>query len=1036
MRRFAKFLSVLGLGVLGLGLWNHQATGKAKPSAPAPQSPVDFNRDIRPILSDHCFSCHGFDKNRRKADLRLDTKDGLLGSGDNGPIVKPGDPSQSDLLSRIHLPESDAKHMPPKKGGKALDASQVKLLERWIQEGAKWKGHWAFEPLAKASPPVFNNPWGKSPIDAWIYQGMVREGFKPSPEADRRTLLRRLSFDLTGLPPTPGELAAFESDTAPNAYEKQVDRLLASPRFGERMAMWWLDVVRYADSVGYHGDQEVSVHPFREYVIQSFNSNVPFDRFSREQIAGDLLPNAGEREKIASGYNRLGMMSAEGGVQDKEYLAKYAAERVRNASGVWLGVTFGCAECHDHKYDPLATKEFYQFEAFFADIKEQGLYGGNEWGSKMRVPTPAQKAELAKADADLVKARAEADKAAANFPWKTDLARWKSTTPAKAEALDKVTLKKEADGFLLAQGPNPAKNTYTLTFDKDLPKTIQGVRVEAWPKAGLPGGGPGRAGNGNFVLSEIELAWKAADGKLTPIELKSARATFEQTHATDKNPYKRWAAEAAIDKDVKGPTWGWAVLGDENRPQAAEFFAEKSINLPEGASLVVTLKQNLDNPQHTLGNFRVLLAGEKPQSLLWPWPKAVGDALAREAKERTPAQTQEIEKFSRELGAANDPTRAALAELVRKRDEIANQAATTLVTETVPPRQIRVLARGNWMDEKGEVVQPGTPAVLPPLKGLKPGQRATRLDLANWIVSAENPLTSRVIANRLWKLMFGAGLSRNLDDLGSQGDRPSHPELLDHIAQRLIDGNWDIKAFLKELVMTQAYRQSSEEDAVRREKDPANRLLSRQGRFRLDAEVVRDTVLYEAGMLTEKIGGPSVRPYQPAGYWAYLNFPTREWQSSQGSDLYRRGLYVHWQRQYLHPSMLAFDAPCREECTPDRSRSNTPLQALVLLNDPIYVEAARVLGENTARQTGSDTQRLEWMTQKIINRKPGIQEKEILDNLLSQQRARFKASPAQAKELVSTGEWPKAQGIDPAEHAAWTMVARALFNLHETITRE
>ena len=1030
MPRLSTIASILGLGLGALVVLGETSTIPV-----APQRPIHFNRDIRPILADHCFSCHGFDKNRRKAELRLDTKEGLLGAGDNGPIVKPGDLGQSDLSVRIHLTEDTAKHMPPKKGGKPLAPEQVKLLDRWIQEGAKWQGHWAFEPLAKATAPQQETPWAKSVIDAWIQQGLSHAGLKPSPEADRRTLLRRLSFDLTGLPPTPEEVATFEADTSANAYEAQVDRLLASPRFGERMAMWWLDLVRYADSVGYHGDQEVVVHPFREYVIQSFNANVPFDRFTREQVAGDLLPQAGEREKIASGYNRLGMMSAEGGVQDREYLSKYAAERVRNASGVWLGITFGCAECHDHKYDPLGTKEFYQFEAFFADIKERGLYNGSDWGSNMRVPTPAQKADLAKLDGELAKARAMAASGTSSFPWKKDLTLWTLATATKAEALNAVTLKKGPDAFLLAQGPNSATNTYTLSFEKDLPKTLQGVRIEAWPKAGLPGGGPGRADNGNFVLSEIEIAWKGPDGKLFPIELKTARATFEQTLSPGKNPYKRWAVMAAIDKDAKGPTWGWGVLGDEKRPQAAEFFAEKPVSIPVGATLVVTLKQNLDNPKHTLGNFRVLLSSENPKSLLWPWSKAVGDGLSVDGK--TSAEQQKaIEEFGKTLGAANDPSQKTLAELVQKREQMANLAATTLITETVPPRPIRVLARGNWMDEKGEVVQPGTPSILPPIKGIKPGQRPTRLDLANWIVSPENPLTSRVVVNRLWKLLFGAGLSRNLDDLGTQGDHPSHPELVDYLSQRFIDSKWNIKSFLRELVTSNAYRQSSEESPTLREKDPANRWLSRQGRHRLDAEVVRDTVLLEAGMLVEKIGGPSVRPYQPPGYWSHLNFPTREWQSSRGDELFRRGLYVHWQRQYLHPSMLAFDAPCREECTPDRGRSNTPLQALVLLNDPIYVEAARVLGEKALRQTGSDTKRIQWMTQRVINRNPNLQEREILETLLQKQRKQFAANPAKATELVSIGEWPKAQGLDAAEHAAWTMVARALFNLHETITRE
>ncbi len=1009
-----------------------------EPAAPVPPSQkVEFNRDIRPILSDHCFSCHGFDKNRRKADLRLDTKEGLLGTGDNGPIVKPGTPAQSDLLTRVCLEEGDGKKMPPKKGGKPLSAMQVRLLEQWIREGAVWEGHWSFQPVVRRKAPSLNDPWARSEIDSWILAAMKREGFaKPSPEADRRTLLRRLSFDLTGLPATADEIAAFEKDLSPDAYEKQVDRLLASPRFGERMAIWWLDLVRYADSVGYHGDQDVSVYPFREYVIQSFNDNVPFDRFTREQIAGDLFAGAGEREKIASGYNRLGMMSAEGGVQDREYLAKYAAERVRNASGVWMGVTFGCAECHDHKYDPLGTKEFYQLEAFFSDIKERGLYnGGADWGSFIRVPSKAQRKQIAQVEEEIVQAKKEAEASVTKYPWKDDLKAWKVAKAVKAEALHQTELHPQDDGFLLAKGANPPTNTYTLTLEK-APRSLQGIRVEAWPNKALKGGGPGRAPNGNFVLTEIEVAYLGADGKRIPIELATARATFEQTESVGDNPYKKFSAIGAIDKDAKGAKWGWAIAGDQKRPQAAEFFAKSTAAIPEGAQLVVTLKQNLDNPTHTLGYFRLMLAEKEPQSLLWPWESAVAQALALEAAKRSPAQSEALAKYGRDLGAVNDPTRARLAQLQVKKEQILNQAPTTLITETVAPRMIKVLARGNWMDDKGETVAPGTPAILPPMKGVKTGQRPTRLDLANWIVAPENPLTSRVLANRLWKLMFGAGFSRNVDDLGAQGDWPSHPELLDYLAGRLVETKWDIKAFLRELVLSSAYRQSSEEDLQRREKDPANRWLSRQGRYRLEAETVRDTVLSAAGMLVERVGGPSVKPYQPPGYWAYLNFPTREWQSSKGEDLYRRGLYIHWQRQYLHPSLLAFDAPCREECTPDRPRSNTPLQALVLLNDPIYVEAARVLAESALRVEGSSDKRLHLLFQKVLGREPTLPERELLSGLYERQLAHFKTQGDRAKELASIGEWPRAKDLDPAAHAAWTMVARALLNLHETITRE
>ncbi len=762
------------------------------PPLPAAE-PVEFNRDVRPILADACYKCHGPDARARKADLRLDTAAGFQ------ETVAPGKSGASELFRRITSTDPD-EQMPPPKADKHLTAKQIETIRRWIDQGAKYEGHWAYEPIKRPAPPA----GAEHPVDAFVRAELAKQKLNPSPEADRVTLIRRLSFDLTGLPPKPEDVDAFVNDKSPDAYEKLVDRLLASPHYGERMAMFWLDLVRYADSVGYHGDQPVSVWPYRDWVIRAFNANMRFDEFTVEQLAGDLLPNPTTEQKVAAGYNRLGMMSAEGGVQPKEYLAKYAAERVRNLGGAWLGVTLGCCECHDHKFDPFTTRDFYRMEAFFADIQEKGIYADSKFGPEMPVPTPEQKARLDGLDAKLAEARKAAEKPGAAL---TAVAGGAALTPARREVL----------------------------------------------------------------------------------KLEQARAAFV---------------------------------------------------------------------------------------------KAI---------------------------------------------------PTTLITVRVSPRTIRVLPRGNWMDDSGPVVTPAFPEVLPRPPAGK--NRMTRLDLAKWIVSPENPLTARALANRLWKLYFGAGLARKLDDLGAQGEWPTHPLLLDYLAGRLIDSGWDVKALVKLIVTSATYKQTSVPTKELAERDPFNKWLARQGRFRLDAELVRDNALAVSGLLVPKVGGPSVHPYQPPGYWAYLNFPTREWHNDTGDNLYRRGLYTHWQRQYLHPSLLAFDAPSREECTAERVRSNTPLQALVLLNDPIYVEAARVFAERAVKAATADADRFDWLYRQALSRPVKPAEREVLAELLQKHRAEYQADPKAAEALLTVGAKPAAKDIAPAELAAWTSVARTVLNLHAVVTR-
>ncbi len=1029
---YRTFSRTLLLAIAGVLSFSQSQAQNAVPET------VEFNRDIRPILSDNCFFCHGPDKNKREADLRLDTKEGLHGTSDHVGALVPGMPVESELFRRITSIDDDKK-MPPAKSGKVLSERDVQLLKKWIEQGGQFEGHWAFLPLRTSPAAAAGVP---HKIDELIAGSLAAHQLSSSNEADRITLIRRLSFDVIGLPPTEQEVAEFLADPTPDAFEKQVDRLLASPHFGERLAMWWLDLVRYADTVGYHGDQPMSVSPFRQYVIESFNANKPFDQFTIEQLAGDLLPDPTREQRIASGYNRLGMMSAEGGVQDKEYLAKYIAERVRNTTGTWLGITLGCAECHDHKFDPLTTKDFYRFEAFFADIKERGLYSGansdGNWGPFVKVPTEQQAANFAKMEDQIAATKRvlETDTpelTAARLEWEKTQISWMTLTPDTMTSIEGAKLAARADGAILVSEKNAATDTYNLTFTK-VPSGITAFRLEVLPDDSLPNKGPGRAGNGNFVLSELRVTFKEGEVEAVAVPLQNATATYEQTGALGGNPYGKWAVEAVIDGDAKGPTWGWAIMEKAGQANFAVFETTADLTLKDGATLTVSMAQNLDNPGHNIGCFRLSVAtAARPVKASDAPPANVSAILAAAAEQRTEAQKAELAAYYRTMAPALSPVRAQLAEEEKQRAALDAEIPSSLVTEAVSPRMVRILPRGNWMDESGEVVTPAFPSALasePPADKV-----LNRLDLARWIMSPDNPLTARVVVNRLWKIYFGAGISRKLDDLGAQGEWPSHPLLLDYLADDLRTHGWDLKRTIKSMVMTKTYRQSSLVSPVLREVDPYNRWLARQSRFRLDAELVRDNALAVSGLLVKSIGGKSVNPYQPAGYWAYLNFPTREWQNGTGDALYRRGLYTHWQRQYLHPSLLAFDAPSREECTADRPRSNTPLQSLVLLNDPSYVEAARAFAELILRQTGSTHQRLDFAFQRALTRPIQDDEATVLGQLLKAHLAEYQASASAATEILTVGAKPAPNDLPTPELAAWTSVARTILNLHEVITR-
>jgi mono/diheme cytochrome c family protein len=1008
--------------------------GAAGADAAAPAQ-IDFNRDVRPILSDNCFACHGFDKAARKAELRLDTREGLFTKRpDAPPPVVPGKPDDSEVMRRLVTHDPDDV-MPPAKFNKTLTPEQIATIRRWIEHGAVFQGHWAYIPPVRPAVPA----GAANPVDAFVGAVLAEKHLARAAQADRVTLFRRLSFDLTGLPPRKADVDAFVNDKTPDAYEKLVDRLLASPAYGERMALYWLDVVRYADSAGYHSDNPIYVWPYRDYVIKSFNANKPFDRFTTEQLAGDLLPNATNEQRTASTYNRLLQTTEEGGAQAREYIAKYAADRVRNVSATWLGQTMGCAECHDHKFDPLTQRDFYSMAAFFADIQEPAV--GNR-GPGVAVPDEQQLAQVKALDGQIAAAKAILDKptpelAAAQAAWEASAAQQGTDNGwvvLKAENV-KVTPAAEKGAASPADALLKQKvETYTVTLNGNL-KSITGIRLEALADPALSAGGPGAAENGNFVLTNVSLTSTnltngdpAVRARLRPqpVKIKAAAADHSQDGFS--------IARAIDDKRDTG----WAVLPQVGVTHTAVFELAQPLRFgDDGADLTVTLEFKSPFANHHIAKPRLSVTGEyNPVRLLLP--EASRKILAIAPGQRSDKQRDELAAYYRSIAPSLQAARDEVAAIEKRKAELVDAFPKTLVTTSGKPRTVRILARGNWQDESGPEVQPAFPVALTsqaPTPAPKAG-RLTRLDLAKWLTSADNPLAARVFVNRVWKLCFGQGISKGLEDLGSQGEWPTHPELLDYLAVDFRESGWDVKRLVKLLVMSETYRQTSRPTAEQVQLDPFNRLYARQSRYRLDAETVRDNALAVSGLLVEKLGGKSVFPYQPKGYWAALNFPAREWKNGEGEDLYRRGLYTHWQRSFLHPSLLAFDAPSREECTVDRPRSNIPQQALALLNDPTYVEASRIFAGRIMKEGGADpAARIKWAFGAALSRDPSADELRVLADLQSKHLAEYKAAPDDAKKLLAVGAKPADASIDPAELASWASVARTILNLHETITR-
>jgi hypothetical protein len=1051
---------------------------------------IDYGRDIRPILAENCFACHGPDEAKRKAGLRLDVKAEAMKKLKSGEVaVVPGEVGKSAIVARITTSDEDD-HMPPAKTGKKLTAGQVELIKKWVSEGAKWGDHWAFVPPSRPElPKVKDGKWGRNEIDRFILAKLEAEGLGPSAEADKTTLIRRVTFDLTGLPPTLAEVDAFLGDQSASAYEKVVDRLLASPHYGERMAMQWLDLSRYADTNGYHIDNARDMWKWREWVIEAFNSNKKFDTFTVEQLAGDLLPNPTLSQKIASGFNRNVMVNFEGGADPEEYLTKYIVDRVTTTATVFLGVTMQCAECHDHKYDPLTQREFYQFYAYFNNVPEQGLDGSKTNPvPSIAVPTAEQekqqkelKEKIAGVDAKMKAPNPEMD--LAQGKWEKSLleenkvsatevaAAWKVLEPVRLFGRNGSTLTKQADGSVLASGANPDSEVYE--FDAKVSGPVAAIRLEAIRDDSTPTKGTGRADNGNFVLTNFKVDVQSGEdaAKRLPITFSTAVADYSQPNFPITN---------AIDADEKS---GWAVDGDTKKEaRQAVFVLANPLVLTSDQELKIRIKFESIFPRHAIGRFRLAVSADKNSAMAWAAPKlsewsfigpfvapdgknaldeefapekeialtkkyndgklawstqrkwkdgvvnntlpdtanaasylyrtievasarplavslgsddgikvwlngkliltdnaargAAADQnkidlplvagvnkllmkisnlagpsgfyfkaqegvfgrpanieriVAIEAAKRSDGEKAELAKYYREnVSPVFAKMKEEMAGLKKAEEKLNGEIPLTMVMADMPkPRETKMLLRGDFR-KKGETVTAGVPVALRP----PTSQPTNRLGLAQWLTSRDHPLLARVTVNRYWQMYFGTGIVKTTEDFGSQGEWPSHPELLDWLASEFIRSGWDIKAMQKMIVMSATYRQSGRVSAELLHHDPYNRLLARGPRFRLYAEMIRDNALAVSGLLNRKLGGPSISPYEPPKLWDEIafggGFSAQTYVQSHGEDLYRRGLYIYAKRSMPHPSLITFDAPTREVCTVQRPVTNTPLQALLL----------------------------------------------------------------------------------------------------------
>ncbi len=1178
-------------------------TPAAPESASATPEPVRFGRDIRPILSDRCFKCHGPDPASRQEELRLDLREDAIADRGGYAVIVPGDPEASELWHRIDAHDDDELMPPADSNKKRLTAEEKELVRRWIADGAVYEKHWSFVPPARPEPPpVKNQAWVRNEVDQFILARLEAAGLAPSPEADPGTLLRRVFLDLTGLPPTPAELEAFLADPRPDAYERWVDKLLTEEpyltRHAERLATPWLDASRYADTSGIHMDAGRQIWPWRDWVLNAFRDNVPFDRFVTEQLAGDLLPDATQEQIIASGFNRNHVTSDEGGAIDEEYRVEYAVDRTATTGSVFLGLTLGCARCHEHKFDPISQEDFFRFFAFFNSVEEPGIYSQIPDSNRalepfLAVPTKEQQTELSALRARLAAARTELEQPApedeqgyAGYLDGAAAAAGVAWAPAQlvgASSTGGSTLTPQPDGSVLVSGENPDREDHVLTL-RTQETDLRLLLLEGLQDAALPLGRVGRAPNGNAVLSSIavEAVSLRDPSKTQNVKLVWAWADHEQPDADfdvvnvlDPSPARGWAVnahgvtggrtamflaaepfgfaggtelrvtlayqsvysqhtlgrvrltpgrigeaglaslpvadsrwyltgpfapsdkaaaydqtfgpeEAGLDFERKfgegNAAWNFSadlrdgVLKTDLPAGLAVTYAGKRLFVPSARTLDVALGSD-DGVQVYLDGARVYenridrASGADQDKATLQLEPGVHDLVVKIVntggiggifwRSLPPAEELTAELVwalapaaAREQGAGELPSRMKHAWRIARSpsyraltEEIAAaEASITKIEAAVPrtmvmkelamPRETYLLVRGQYdHPDKSKPMPRGVPEAL----GRMPeGAPASRLGLAQWLMSQDNPLTSRVFVNRLWENVFGLGIVATSEDFGLQGEWPSHPELLDWLAVEFRDGGWNVRETLRLLVTSATYRQSSRVRPEAVEADPENRLLASYPRRRLGAEEVRDQALYLGGLLVERFGGPSVKPYQPEGLWqevAMLQSNTRIYERGNGDDLWRRSLYTYWKRACPPPSLMTFDAPTREFCSIRRSTTNTPLQALVLWNDEQYVEAARAFAQRTLASSADDAQRLEWMHLSCTGRAPDASELAALQRALADFRARYLAAPEDAKSLLSVGETPAPMDLDPGELAAWTLLANAVLSLDATISR-
>jgi mono/diheme cytochrome c family protein len=1012
------------------------------------ETPVDFHRDIRPILSETCFQCHGPDEKQRKAHLRLDTKDGAFAELDGHFAIVAGKPEESHLVQRITA-KDPKERMPPPKTGKKLSPEQIELIRRWVEQGAKWSSHWSFiAPVGPATPDVRNPRWVRNPIDAFILARLERERLQPAPEADRVTMLRRLSLDLIGLPPSITEVDSFLADRSPDAYEKQVERLLRSPHYGERWGRQWLDAARYADSDGFEKDKSRQVWAYRDWVINAFNRDLPYDRFIIEQLAGDLLPNAGQDQRVATGFLRNSMINEEGGIDPEQFRMEAMFDRMDAIGKGILGLTIQCAQCHSHKYDPLTQEEYYRMFAFL----------NNDYEANIAVYTPDElkkRAEILRGIHQL-----EADLEHRNPDWRERMAKWEESV--KENQPEWIVVRPEVeeistdgekyfpqpDGSFVAQGYAPTKHRVKMQVKTDV-QNITAFRLELLTDPSLPLDGPGRSIKGTCALTEFEVEAAPADTPAKPTKVKLVRATADinppetplEAIFNDKSNKRRVTGPVAFAIDGKEETaWGMdAGPGLRNQPRKAVFNAEKPITYPHGTVLTFHLSQKHggwnsdDNQNNNLGRFRLSIT-TTADAVADPLPKAVRDILAVPAAKRTPGQIAAVFSYWRtkvpEWRAAN----ARIDELWRQHPEGSSQ----LVLETrAMPRDTHVLKRGDFLKPE-KSVRAGVPAFLHPLRADAPPNRLT---FARWLVDGKSPTTARALVNRVWQSYFGTGLVSTSEDLGSQSETPSHPELLDWLAVEFMERGWSMKALHRLITTSAAYRQSARTTPELYARDPQNRLLARGPRLRVEAEIVRDIALSASGLLDEDIGGPSV--YPPAPSFLFVpptSYGPKIWKEENGGGRYRRGLYTFQYRSVPYPPLQTFDAPNGDFSCVRRARSNTPLQALTTLNEPVFVDSARALALRTVREGGNtDPQRLTYAFRCCLARKPNARESTTLLGLLGKETERFAHGSSNPWELATADPaHPPAlpDGVTPRQLAAWTAVARVLLNLDETITKE